>query len=130
MLLAELSPPLYAEVIFRPKFSPSTYVDDNRRLRSEDDNRRLRSEDGSGLVASVNEFVLDGVFQRPTYSVAVAPRFRLIRNSSQKELNAEDYFFKVSAQKALERHQFAMEFGYDHEQSATTQLEESGQINA
>lgn len=121
MLLAELSPPLYAEVIFRPKFSPSTYVDDNR---------RLRSEDGSGLVASVNEFVLDGVFQRPTYSVAVAPRFRLIRNSSQKELNAEDYFFKVSAQKALERHQFAMEFGYDHEQSATTQLEESGQINA
>lgn len=115
------APCAQAELLLTPTFTPSVYVDDNR---------RLQPVDGSGLVASVTRVGVESVYRRPTYSLEVTPEFRLTRNSSQKELDAEDYFLDVNGQKMLERHQFGLGFGFTRQLSATTELLEGGQINA
>jgi hypothetical protein len=111
-------PMAQAELTVTPKFSPTVYVDDNRRLRDEP----------SGLAASVNKLEMEGVFKRPTYLLNLTPRFRMIRNTSQKELDANDYFVDVSGQKNFLRHQLAAGLSFAHELSATRQLEEKGEI--
>ncbi len=111
---------VFAELTVTPFFSPSVYVDDNR---------RLRVTDGSGLVATVDTVAVQAEYSQPTFEANINPQFRITRNSSQKELDAEDYFVDIGAQKLFERNQFSFGFGFARELSAATEIEEAGVID-
>lgn len=93
------------------------------------DNRRLRPVDGSGLLAAQARMGLDAEYSRPTSSITVSPEFQIIRNTSQKTLDAENYLVDFSAAKQFERHQFSFDFSFERELSAATELEEVGFID-
>lgn len=110
-----------AELTVRPQINPSVLIDDNR---------RVKSRDGSGLVAAITELGILSEYRRPTYALDIHPRFKLTRNSSSKELDAEDYFVRARSRRIFERHTYGLQFDFSRERSAITELEELGQIDS
>ena len=109
-----------AELTIAPSIAPSTYFDDNR---------RVRAEGSPSLVASVMDAGFEAIYTRPTYRLTLAPDVRITRHTDQTELDSEDYFVALGAEKYFERHQFAGAFNFERESSATTELNDSGRID-
>ena len=103
-----------------PTIEPMTYFDDNR---------RIRAEGSPSLVASEVDAGFDAVYTRPTYRLTLAPDIHFIRHSDQTELDSEDYFVDLFAEKFFERHQIAGGFNFERESSATTELDDSGRLD-
>ena len=119
--LALISVSAFGELHVTPSFAPSFFIDDNR---------RVRAEECSGLWASVTKIEIDTTYRKPTYAIDLNPKFRLTRGSSQKELDAEDYFVDLSALKNFERNQVFFAFEFSRASSATTELTDLGQIDS
>lgn len=110
-----------AEVILHPTVYPTVYVDDNR---------RLRANDGSGVATSTTDVNVRSVYTRPTYEIEFTPRLRFIRNTSQKVLDAENWYLSLGGKKGFERHQLRGSIGYSEQRSAATELEELGRVDS
>lgn len=90
------------------------------------DNRRLRDPDGPDILESTTEVTLANELQRALYSVFVAPRVRVIRRTEESELDTEDYFVKAGGERLFERQRVNLEFDFESEGTATTELTDSG----
>ena len=110
-----------ADISIIPSFAPSTYIDDNR---------RLRSQGGQDVIATVNRFGLDTRYQRPTYEIGISPAFRLSRYTHETTFNAEDYFLDVNALKVFEHDQLRLAFNFRRENTATTEFDDSGRFDS
>lgn len=94
-----------------------------------DSNPRLRIDGIEDVVLSSNEIGSEARLERSTYNVSILPRLRFTRYTEETELNADDYFFNVNAEKYLERHQFSGFFEYERQASITTEVVDSAIFN-
>ncbi len=109
-----------AELTVKPEVSTRAYYDNNP---------RVRVDPPTEVFATINEVGAATIYSRPTYNVSLAPKFRLSRYTEETELDSEDYFVTLAADKVFERHQLSSEFNYSREASFTTEQTDSDRFN-